>query len=111
MDFNLVIMAGTLAAPPELGASSPVSGRFDAGDFEEPAAQSGRLLMTVRSGDPRRVDLLAVAAHVDRIPPGVAPGDRIWVAGSLQRRFSTATGRSRIEVVAHDIQVQPSRRS
>ncbi len=87
LDFNLVVLAGRIAVPPEL---------------EEPGdASVRRLLLTVRSTHPtRRLDLIPVATAVDAIPEGCALGDHLWVVGSLQRRFSATTGRSRIEVVA-----------
>ncbi len=84
MDFNLVVVAGRLAASPDLDGPNG----------------TGRLLLTVRTLNPSRVDLLPISAHVGQIPADVRVGDRLSVAGRLQRRFSTLTGRSRIEIVA-----------
>ena len=91
MDFNLVVVAGMLAAPPErLG-------------------DSGRVLLTVRSRQPEsRVDLIGVKVTDDALLQDLGSGDRLWVSGSLQRQFSAATGRSRVEVVAHQIERQRS---
>lgn len=91
VQFNLVVITGTVAAPPELVGSS--------------GSGPGRLLVTVRSHHPEpRVDLVPVAAAAAQIPKGCVSGDHLWITGSLQRRFSAATGRSRIEVVAQHIE-------
>ncbi len=96
MDLNLVVLAGRLAAPPELR-------QFESG------ALLARYLITARSEEPaHRVDVLPVtlwdppAALLEAEP---APGERLWVSGSVQRRFwSGAQGRrSRIEVVADQV--------
>ncbi len=91
LDFNLVVLAGRIAVPP---------------DLEEPGDPAvRRLLLTVRSTLPtRRLDLIPVATAADAIPEGCALGDHLWVVGSLQRRFSATNGRSRIEVVAGNIE-------
>ncbi len=89
MDFNLVVVSGRLAAPPE-----PAMFRNGA---------TARMLLTVRSFHPaERVDLLPV--RVDTVPAELAPGDQIWIAGALQRHHSPVTGRSRIEVVARQLE-------
>jgi len=92
--FNLVVLGGSVAVPPEL-----------AGPYE---SVPGRLLLTVRSTHPApRVDLIPISDVAGRIPADAVSGDRLWVVGSLQRRFSPATGRSRIEVAARHIQRRP----
>jgi single-strand DNA-binding protein len=98
MDLNLVVLAGRLSAPPEVR-------EFDSG------SRLVRYLMTVRSDEPRRVDVLPVtlwdppAEVLDAAP---APGRRLWVAGAVQRRFwSGAEGRrSRLEIVADQVCVR-----
>ena len=96
MDLNLVVLTGRLAAPPEIR-------EFESG------ARLARFLMTVRTSEPRRrVDVIpavlwdpsdALVSH----PP--APGDRLWAAASIQRRFWSAEAgrRSRLEVVATQV--------
>jgi single-stranded DNA-binding protein len=100
MDLNLVVLCGRLAAPVEIRA-------FEGG------SRLARYLVTVRSEEPRRVDVLPVTlwdppeALVDANP---APGRALWVAGSVQRRFwSGAEGRrSRVEVVAEQVCLRPA---
>jgi single-strand DNA-binding protein len=96
MDLNLVVVSGRLAAPPEIR-------QFESG------ARLARFLVTVRSEEPRRrVDVLPVTLWdpadelVARVPQ---PGTRVWVAGSVQRRFWSASDgrRSRIELVADQV--------
>lgn len=96
MDLNLVVLAGRLAAPPEFR-------QFESG------ATLARYLLTVRADEPAsRVDVIPVTLWdppdelVDDDP---APGDRLWIAGSVQRRFWSAEEgrRSRIEVVAEQV--------
>jgi len=91
VNLNLVIISGRLTVPPET---------------ESPDRQGkSRLLLTVPSGEPRtRVDLLPIVAASRLFPDGLSAGDSLYVVGSLQRRFSAAGGRSRIEVVAHCIE-------
>jgi len=97
MDLNLVVLAGRLAAPPEIRT-------FESG------ARMVRYLMTVRSEEPRRrVDVVPVS---DWNPGAVDSarrahvGRRLWVAGGVQRRFWDAdTGRrSRLEIIAHQVE-------
>lgn len=97
MDLNIIVLAGHLAAKPEVRT-------FPSG------SSTVRYLVTTRSEVPRR--------RVDVIPVTLwDPGERtheplpergtpVWVAGAVQRRFwSSGDGtRSRIEVVAHDVQ-------
>lgn len=116
MDMNTVILCGKLAAPPELR------------DFES-GSRLLRILVTVRTEEPRRrVDVVPVTLwnsdttkkiHPDspeKIHPdfeaaaAMKAGDRIWVYGSVQRRFwSSLEGRrSRLEVVAASVITQPA---
>jgi single-stranded DNA-binding protein len=99
MDLNLVVVSGRLAAPPEIR-------QFESG------ARLARYLVTVRSEEPaRRVDVLPVTLWdptdelVDAEP---TPGTRVWVAGSVQRRFWSGSDgrRSRIELVADQVCVR-----
>lgn len=102
MDLNLVVLCGRLATTPEIKT-------FDSG------ARLARLLITTRTEVPkRRVDVVPVTVWEDLDNPsfdfdeieGFELGDRIWVAGSTQRRFWSDTNerRSRIEVVANHVQ-------
>ena len=96
MDLNLVVLAGRLAAPPEIR-------QFESG------ARLVRYLMTVRSEEPtRRVDVVPVTMWEpsdELINGDPQPGARLWVAGSVQRRFwSESEGRrSRLEIVADQV--------
>ena len=99
MDLNLVVLAGRLAAPPEVR-------QFTSG------SRLLRYLLTVRSEDPRRVDVLPVTLWDppdDLVDAEPDPGRRVWVAGAVQRRFwSGAEGRrSRLEVVADQVCLRP----
>jgi len=96
MDFNLVVVAGRLAAVPELRTVADVT--------------AVRFLVTVRAEHPTsRVDVLPVTLSnptpdvVDRLG---RPGDRVWVAGRVQRRFWTDVGerRNRLDIVAHQLE-------
>jgi single-strand DNA-binding protein len=101
MDFNLVVLTGRLAAPPELRV-------FESG------LQLVRYLITVRSDEPRRrVDVVPVtqwAPPDDDLVPEPEVGARVWVVGTVQRRFwSHPSGRrSRLEVVAEQVTVRRS---
>ena len=96
MDLNLVVLAGRIAAEPEIRT-------FESG------ATLMRLLVTVRSEEPRRrLDVIPVVQwdpDLDDVPDGPLRGRSVWVAGAVQRRFwSVGDGReSRIEIVAHEI--------
>jgi single-stranded DNA-binding protein len=100
MDLNLIVVSGRLAAPPELR-------QFESG------ARLARYLVTVRSEEPsRRVDVLPVTLWDpadELLDADPAPGARVWVVGSLQRRFWSATEgrRSRLELVADQVCVRP----
>lgn len=98
MDMNLVIVSGTLAAPAEYR-------QFESG------ASLLRMLVTARTDSPsKRVDVLPVTLWE---PPADHPainapvGSRVWVTGSVQRRFwAGADGRrSQLELVASDVRV------
>lgn len=98
MDFNVVVLAGRVAAPPELR-------RFESG------SSLVRVLITVRTDSPRRrVDVVPVTLW----EPGAdheiveAPvGSAVWATGSVQRRFwSDDAGRhSTLEVVAQQVEL------
>ena len=96
MEFNLVVISGRLAAPPEIRV-------FESG------SRLVRYLVTVRSDEPRRrVDVIPVTLWdppdeiIDAAPE---PGRGIWISGAVQRRFWDAQEgrRSRIEIVAHQV--------
>jgi len=99
MDLNLVVLAGRIAAEPEIRT-------FESG------ATLMRLLVTVRSEEPRhRLDVIPVVQwdpDPDDMPDGSVRGRPVWVAGSVQRRFwSVDDGRhSRIEVIAHEVTIR-----
>jgi single-strand DNA-binding protein len=99
MDLNLVVLCGRVAVEPELKT-------FESG------TRLIRLLVTVRSDEPRRrVDVVPVTVWdppdelVDELPE---KGRRVWVCGSVQRRFWEAPDgrRSRLEVVAEQVNLK-----
>lgn len=96
MDYNVIVLQGTLAAPAELR-------EFESG------ARLLRLLVTVRSAEPRRrVDVLPVTLWDPPDELTARPlerGDRIWACGSAQRRFWEAKEgrRTRVELVARHV--------
>jgi single-stranded DNA-binding protein len=99
MDLNLVVLCGRLAVEPELKT-------FGSG------SRLIRLLVTIRSDSPkRRVDVVPVTLWdppddlIDELP---LKGQRVWVCGSVQRRFWEAPDgrRSRLEVVAEQVNVK-----
>jgi single-stranded DNA-binding protein len=96
MDLNLVVLCGRLAVEPEFR-------QFESG------SRLVRLLVTVRSEMPRhRVDVIPVILwdpSDDFIESEPIKGQRIWVCGSVQRRFWEAGEgrRSRLEVVAEQV--------
>ncbi len=98
MDMNLVVLAGSVSAPPEHRV-------FESG------AKLLRLLITVRIDEPRRrVDVVPVTLWDSPDELGqVAIGSRVWVAGSVQRRFwdAEAGRKSRLEVVAQQVTLRP----
>ncbi|MDJ0954112.1 MAG: single-stranded DNA-binding protein [Acidimicrobiia bacterium] len=97
MDMNLAVLGGKLAAPPELR-------EFESG------SRLLRVLVTVRSSSPRRrVDVIPVTAWdpADDHPALLAEvGERLWVTGTVQRRFWSAGEHrhSRLEVVSFHVQ-------
>jgi single-stranded DNA-binding protein len=99
MELNLVVLSGRLATAPE-------ERTFDSG------STMLRLLVTVRSSEPRRrVDVIPVTVwnpDPELIGAGLDVGQRVWVAGSVQRRFWSAEHgrRSRLEVVAHEVSLR-----
>ena len=103
MDQNTVIVAGKLAAPPELRE-------------HESGARQIRLLVTTRTDTPRRrVDVIPATLwedpsadlNIDELASATV-GAGVMVIGSLQRRFwSTADGRrSQLELVASSIDIE-----
>lgn len=98
MDLNLVVLCGRVATEPELRV-------FESG------ASLIRILMTIRTELPQgRIDLIPVIVWdpPDQLKDGsLVAGDRIWVSGSLRRRFWTDQGsdarRSRIEVIGQQV--------
>lgn len=97
MNLNLIVLTGSLAAPPDLR-------EFDSG------ARLLRFLLTVRRASPRRrVDVLPVTLWD---PPeelgGLQRGTPLWVCGSAQRRFWEAKEgrRNRVEIVADHVVVR-----
>lgn len=96
MDLNLIVLCGRLAVDGELRI-------FDSG------ARLLRYLVTVRVDYPRRrVDVIPVTfwdPPDDLVDTLGEKGDRIWVCGSVQRRYweSPDGRRSRVEVVAEQV--------
>ena len=96
MDLNLTILAGRLAADPEVTT-------FASG------ATLWRGLVTVRSAEPRRrIDVIPIVMWdpTDELMDlDLVRGDAVWAVGAVQRRFwSAEAGRtSRIEVVCHQV--------
>jgi len=104
VDLNIVVIAGRLAAPPEIR-------QFESG------AVLARYLVTVRSEEPRRrVDVVPITLWdppeelVDADP---AAGERVWACGTVQRRFWSAEEgrRSRLELVADEVCLRPDDRA
>jgi single-stranded DNA-binding protein len=99
MELNLVVLSGRLAADPEVRV-------FDSG------STLLRLLVTVRATEPRRrVDVIPVTVwnpEDELLGEDLDVGQRVWVAGSVQRRFWSASEgrRSRLEVVAHEVSLR-----
>lgn len=99
MEVNLVVLQGALAAPPELR-------EFESG------ARFMRYLVTVRCDEPRkRTDTLPVTLwepDESVVQADVRAGDRVWVVGTVQRRFWGKDERrtSKVEVIAHHVEVR-----
>lgn len=96
MDINLVILFGRLSTDPELRV-------FDSG------TRLLRYLVTVRVDYPRRrVDVVPVTLWdppEELVADPGTKGQRVWVCGSVQRRFweGPEGRRSRVEVVAEQV--------
>lgn len=96
MDLNLMVLCGRLASDAELRV-------FDSG------SRLIRYLVTVRADHPRRrIDVIPVTLWDppdDLVDEPGEKGERIWVCGSVQRRFweSPDGRRSRVEVVAEQV--------
>jgi len=95
-DLNLIVLAGSLAAKPELSTQG-----------------FARILVTtVQESPKRRVDVIPVTAFqqdMDLTKVLAADrGERVWVAARIQRKFwnSYDGTRSRIEVVALQVEVR-----
>lgn len=99
MDLNLVVLAGHIAAEPEVRV-------FPSG------ATLIRYLVTVRSTEPRRrVDVIPVSLWdpPDELVESLdVRGKLAWVVGAVQRRFwsTDVDTRSRIEVIAHQVNIR-----
>ena len=102
MDLNLVVISGALACKPEV-------------TYLENGTTVTKLLVTTRSEPPnRRLDVIPIVIWGEDHYADIASfeeGTRVWVSGSVQRRFwqSGTTGRSRIEIVATDVIKQRDR--
>ncbi len=98
IDLNLTVLCGRIATEPEIRV-------FDSG------TRLIRYLITVRAEAPRRrVDVVPVTLWDPTDEQVEAPGERgerIWICGSVQRRFweSPDGRRSRLEVVAEQVTV------
>ena len=98
MDLNLIVLCGRLAVDAEVRT-------FDSG------SRLIRYLVTTRIDYPRRrVDVIPVTLWDptdDLVAAAGAKGERVWVCGSVNRRYweSTDGRRSRIEVVAEQIKI------
>ncbi len=103
MDINLIVIAGKLAAEPELK-------EYESG------THLLRILVTVHSDEPhRRIDILPIVMWdpddelVEEMTlSGSVRGRSIWVIGAVQRRFwAKSQGRvSKVEIVAHDMKLK-----
>lgn len=98
IDLNLTVLCGRVATEPEIRV-------FDSG------TRLIRYLITVRAEAPRRrVDVVPVTLWDptdDQVESPGERGDRIWICGSVQRRFweSPDGRRSRLEVVAEQVTI------
>lgn len=99
MDLNLTVLCGRLATDAEIRV-------FDSG------SRLIRYLVILRVDHPRkRTDVIPVTMWDPDQELVEAPGekgDRIWVCGSVQRRYwESADGRrSRIEVIAEQVNLE-----
>lgn len=96
MDLNLIVVCGRLAVDAEVRV-------FDSG------ARLIRYLVTTRVDYPRRrVDVIPVTLWDppdDLLDTPGEKGERVWVCGSVQRRYWEGPDgrRSRVEVVAEQV--------
>lgn len=99
MDLNIVVLCGRLATRGELK-------EFESG------SRLLRLLVTVRAEAPaRRVDVVPVTVwdpDDELVAAAAETGCRVWLTGSVQRRFWEGPdgSRSRLEVVAGNVTVR-----
>jgi single-stranded DNA-binding protein len=99
MDLNLVVIAGRIAAEPDIQT-------FESG------TTLMRLLVTVATKEPRhRLDVIPVVQwnpDTETIVDGPVRGRRVWVVGALQRRFWSADEGhlSKVEIVAHEVAIR-----
>ncbi len=96
MDLNLVVLNGVFAADPEHRVSDSGTSLL-------------RCLITVRSDNPRRVDVIPVVywePNPAMLQSISGRGQRVWMAGTVQRRFwAEPDGRkSRLEIVARTLE-------
>ncbi len=100
MDMNLVLIGGKVAAPPELRSFASGSRLL-------------RVLVTTRTQVPRRrVDVIPVVLwdpDPDHEVIDCAAGSRVWVVGTVQRRFwgGSEARNSRLEVIAQHLTLRP----
>jgi hypothetical protein len=93
MDFNLVLLCGRVVGAPERRTDE-----FGRGGY--------RVLLRVRVERPvRRIEVIPVT--VDVPVDELIPETRVWVAGTIVRRFweSYDGRRSAIEVLAHQVRL------
>lgn len=98
MDLNKVVLDGRLAAAPDYRVL-------------ESGSRMARLLVAVRSEEPHsRLDVLPVVwwePEDEFVAASPAVGNRVWITGSVQRRYwESADGRrSKVEVVAAHVSI------
>ena len=93
MDLNHVVLSGLIVAPPEQRT-------------DHRGNRSRRLLVSVRTDDPRRLDVVRVRQFDHPLDEEVEAGDRVVVIGRLERGFADVpTGLdNRIDVVASSLE-------
>lgn len=99
MDINLALINGRIAVPAMI-------------DIDPDGGRVLRMLVLVRSEKRRRIDILPVRMadpSDDLTAEMLGAGRRVFVAGSLVRRYSSdgLTSGGRMEVVADSISIQP----
>ena len=98
MDLNKVVLDGRLAAAPDHRVL-------------ESGSRMARLLVAVRSEEPHsRLDVLPVVwwePEDEFVAASPDVGSRVWITGSVQRRYwESADGRrSKVEVVAAHVSI------